>query len=451
MPQDFHDAVAFPNLAAKAVAMARLDYQQKMKDIFKDERALALKYYKGRAEDDYMSYITKNLRDQVPTPSNNVTKRIVDRTSLVYNEQPIRSLGEDYKGDYYKYTKGFNGKMQIAERRTNLLHLIAIKETWRNDQIERDIILDFEPFFGDDPLTPIAIAYPLTQKATVTDTTPETWIYWDAEGWIKYERGGKVVAMSEPNKPGYGVLPFAFAFEEMPESYFLDVSVDRELIFTNRVINVLTANMNANVIFRSHGQKFATGIHEETNLVGGQDVIITLPEGSTLGSVAPEDTIMSVKDAIDAVYRWCALNHHLNADFVEGTQEASGISLKERSKELTEDRKSDIPRWRDIEEKLYAIDREILRVEKGMKMPPVEDFRIDYEEDYIEESTEERRERWEWELAHNWKSEAQILMEADPDKYETEEDAQEAIDANKAKNGVSALSDALNAPVAPVV
>ena len=444
----FYDSVAFPDLAQIAVRRARLDYQQKMKDMFKDERALALRYYKGRAEDDYMDYITKGLRDQIPTPSNNITKRIIDRTSLVYNEPPIRSLGENYDASRYtQYLKTADEKMQIAERRTNLLHLIAMKVTWRNGQLERDIILDFEPFFGDDPLTPIAIAYPLTQKATVTDTTPETWIYWDEGGWIKYERGGKIVDRSEPGKPGYNILPFVFAFEEVPESYFLDVSVDRELIFTNRVVNVLTANMNANVIFRSHGQKFATGIVEETNLVGGQDVIITLPEGSTLGSVAPEDTIMSVKDAIDAIYGWCALNHHLSRDFVEGTQEASGISLKERSKELTEDRKGDIPRWRSVEEKLYAIDREVLRVEKGMSLPPTDDFHIDYEEDYIEESTEERRQRWEWELAHNWKSEAQILMESDPDKYETEEDAQAVIDANREANRPSTLANALAEPV----
>lgn len=454
MHLDFHDAVAFPNLAAKAVAMARLDFQQKMKDMFKDERALALKYYRGRAEDDYMSFLTTGLQDQIPTPSNNITKRIVDRTSLVYSEPPIRSLGEDFDmANYNKYTKGIDRKMQIAERRTNLLHLIAIKETWRNDRIERDIILDFEPFFGADPLTPIAIAYPLTQKSTVTDLTPETWIYWDKEGWIKYERGGKVIDMSEPGKPGYNVLPFIFAFEEVPESYFLDVSVDRELIFTNRVINVLTANMGANVIFRSHGQKFATGIHEETNLTGGQDVIITLPEGSTLGSVAPEDTIISVKDAIDALYKWCALNHHLNADFVEGTVLSSGVALAERARELTEDRKSDIPRWRDIEEQAYVIDREILRVEKGLNLPAPENFSINYEEDYIDESTEERRTRWDWELDHHFTTDAIILMEEDPDKFDSIEDAQAFIDDNRVVNvaGSAPVPTLANALVTPVV
>ena len=93
---DFHDKVAFPNLARKAVLASQLDHQQKMKDMFKDERALALRYYKGRAEDDYMSYITKELQDEIPTPSNNITKRIIDRTSLVYMKPPIRSLGEDF-------------------------------------------------------------------------------------------------------------------------------------------------------------------------------------------------------------------------------------------------------------------------------------------------------------------------------------------------------------------
>jgi hypothetical protein len=452
---DFYDAVAFPNLALRVIEMSKLDFQQKAKNGFRDERSLALKYYRGLAEDDYMSFITEDLRAQIPTPSNNITKRIIDRTSLVYMKPPIRSLGkEDDKkiAQYKKYTKGKDLKMQGAERKTNLLGMIAIKLTWRNSRIEYENIIDFEPFFGDDPMTPIAIAYPLSTKASVLDLTPVIWMYWDKDGWIKYEAGGKILEMSEPNKPGYGVLPFVFHFVDVPEGDFLDVSVDRELIFTNRVINVLQANANANVIFRSFGQKYATNIREDTVLTGGQDIILTLPEGSTLGSVAPEDTILSVKEAIKFIYQGCAVNHHLSAEFVEGTVLASGASLIERSRELTEDRKSDITRCRNVEEAIYVIEREILRVETGWQAPAAEFFSVDYEEEYIDESPEAKRARNDWELAHNWTTNAILLAESDPDKYPTPEDAQKAIDENRKANGLrGALSDALTQPVIPVI
>jgi len=445
---DFHDAVAFPNLARKAVLASQLDYQQKMKDMFKDERALALRYYKGRAEDDYMSYITKELQDEIPTPSNNITKRIIDRTSLVYNETPIRSLGEDYDMAKYKeLTKGKDVKLQIAERRTNLLGLIAVKLTWRDGKIEYENILDFEPFFDEDTLKPVAVTYPISAKSTVTDLEPERWIYWDKDGWIKYERGGKVLEMSEPGKPGYGILPFVFCFTEQPESYFLDISVDRELIFTNRVLNVLELNATANVIFRSHGQKWASGITEDTILTGGQDIIITLPEGASLGSTSPEDTIVSVGEAMNRIYKYTARNHHLPEDFVTGAVLSSAASIVERSKELTDVRRGDVVRWRDIEERMYPIEIEMFRVEAGIKLPKATEFSIDYEEDYIEEDAKVRRERWDWERERNWATNAQQLMEENPDRFETEEDAQAFIDENKQQNGGLALSNALAEPV----
>ena len=46
--------------------------------------------------------------------------------------------------------------MQRLERFTNLLDSCLVKVTFRNGLLDYDIIHDFEPMFGDDPMRPIA-------------------------------------------------------------------------------------------------------------------------------------------------------------------------------------------------------------------------------------------------------------------------------------------------------
>ena len=69
---------------------------------------------------------------------------------------------------------------------TNLLDGVLIKPTYRIKEdgswcIEYDIIMDYEPLFDHDPLKPYAIVYPIAQKASVLDSTPEQFVYWDRE------------------------------------------------------------------------------------------------------------------------------------------------------------------------------------------------------------------------------------------------------------------------------
>ena len=71
---------------------------------------------------------------------------------------PLREYSNANTPDFF-YQK--DHKLQRAERLCNLLECILIKPTWRNERMEYDIIRDWEPVFGDDPLNPTAIQYPL--------------------------------------------------------------------------------------------------------------------------------------------------------------------------------------------------------------------------------------------------------------------------------------------------
>ena len=107
------------------VELAKIDYQQSEKNTFRDNRQKALDYYNGRTE--YYTNQFFNFASPIPIANVNVTKRVIDRTSLVYMIEPKRVYTNPDILDM-QYMK--QEKMQRAERYVNLLDNILIKVTW---------------------------------------------------------------------------------------------------------------------------------------------------------------------------------------------------------------------------------------------------------------------------------------------------------------------------------
>ena len=70
------------------VLNAKYDAGQKRKNQWKKSRLDALEYYKGRSLPYTMDYFDASLFEKVPSANINVTKRIIDRVSLVYMKPP---------------------------------------------------------------------------------------------------------------------------------------------------------------------------------------------------------------------------------------------------------------------------------------------------------------------------------------------------------------------------
>ena len=222
-----------PNL--DIVLKAKYDAGQKRKNDWKRSRLDALEFYKGRSLPYTMNYFDSTLFDKVPASNVNVTKRIVDRVSLVYMKPPKRIYTKEDTPMLFHH-KDF--KLQRAERFCNLLDAVLIKPCFRyNDRgegrIEYDIIWDYEPIFGDDPLNPIAFTYPIASKDSVMDNSPELNVYWDKENTFTFDNNGKIYTdeynpdMINP----YGVLPFVECWSDgKPESSYLDTYASSDLI-----------------------------------------------------------------------------------------------------------------------------------------------------------------------------------------------------------------------------
>lgn len=456
--------MVIPDLAKKITNAAYFDYRNQQKKAWLNERKAAVDYYNGMTEQYTGKYYPDGFAQKTPFANINITRRVIDRISLVYMIPPLRIIGKEKapQSRYDEFTSHQKTKMQRAEAMSNLLGMVPLRIVWRYGWVDYDIIYDFEPIFGDDPMRPEAITFPVKTRDSVLITDPEIWAYWDTGGWFHYIKatGQKVPSINaigdakiEHENP-YKVLPFVWCYRDVPEKSFLDVSVAGDLIQSNLRINVFETDKGANIRFQSFGHEWITGVSQEDAALikVGPDEVTMLPDGAQMGMNTPPDTSISITEAIKNEYKLLARNYHLPEDFVGGsTQAESGVALKIRNQELNEDRKSDVERWRAVEEEKYQIERKIINVEGGVALP--EEFRVDFAESVSILTTQEKREKDEWELNRGIITVPEIMLRDDPDKYRDLNAAMEAYENNiSIKNKLEnkgeqngTLSDLLNA------
>lgn len=440
-----------PNVGKMLLTESRMDAQQNAKNQWRRNRLIARDYYNGNTEGYTENYFSNSLVSKIPISNVNITKRIIDRISLVYMKPPTREYSNE---NFPMLLHGKDFKMQRAERMTNLLEHVLIKPTWRHGVLDYDIIMDFEAQFDDDPLRPSSITYPLSIKASVMDDTPELHAYWDAENTFVYDANGKI--QDDPNNPDhinpYGVLPFVECFKNgRPEYSYIDTSPAMDIIATNLEVNVSETNSNANTMFQSFGYMYVNGSQvEKETLEVGQDKISFLGIDGTMSIVSPPNTVDALANSIEHSYKLLSQNYNLSVSFVEGTTAMSGVALKLRGQELQDSRISDVIRFKEIEQKLFDLESIILGVEANVNAGEL--LKVDYEESMEILSDEEQRAKWDWELSHGLIDVADILMQRDPDRYPDRETAQEYIDERQEKpveeeGQQGSLLEALTRPV----
>lgn len=411
-----------PNVGELVVKQSLMEAKNREKTAFRERRQRALDFYNGRSDEYTRKRFSDNLMKAIPVASVNVTKRIVDRISMVYMVQPKRVYSNEGIEDFFSE---LNQKMQRLERYTNLLDACMIKSTWRDGKIEYDIIHDYEPHFADDPMKPIAYTYPLSIKSEVLDQTPDLFAYWDVDNYFVYDSNGKV--MKDEDNPEhinfYGFLPFTECWRDgKPEYAYFDTEPLLDLIATNDLINVAETNKMANVHFQSFGYLWANGSQiDKDDMDVGQDEIMYLGVDGNLNVTSPPNSIPALSQSINDSYKMLALNYHLPASFVEGTSAESGVALRLRNQELQDERKSDISRWQDIEYARFEVDKGILAVE--MKLDAGELELVDFDETTDVLTGAEQREKWTFELAHGLIDKADILMQQNPDGFPDRESA----------------------------
>ena len=432
----------FDSIVSEAIRLSRIDDQQNEANAKRLERERSELYYDGRTKKETESFFDDTLIGQIVTANNNITRRIINRISGVYLNSPDRKTEAK---DYEELTRGKTTRFRRAERLTNLLKYIAIKVTIRDDKFDYDIIKDFEPIYGDDPLVPIGITFPIAVSSAVFDTADEIWETWTDVDFFRHVKGGDVIP--DPDNPEhvnpYGIIPIMFVHADgVPEGSFTDVDPCLDLIETNLSINVAETEKNANIRFQSFGYPWITGADSDEEILISQNAFTKLPLNAKMGIESPPDTIASVTEAIKFKYQYIATNYGLDSSFVEGNTQESGLSRQMRNLELTENRSGQLTTWRDVETKSYEIERVIAKVKLKKDWP--EEFSVDFHETELVLTEDEKRQDNEYNIEKGYTNAGEALFESDKDRFEDEKEALETVKLNLS------ITKGLETPLAPL-
>jgi len=413
--------------AEKAVKDALKNFKSNNIDSFFKDRNTAIDYYTYNNTKRFIKDKFKgSINQEIDLYTTKLTKRLIDRISLVYKKAPVREADDKYQ-DLIP-TK--NIKLKQMERIHNLVGTMAVRVKWNGMNLEYEPLLEFEPIFDNgDYLNPVAVVYSLKHPTgSRTQSQNEIFAYWSNDEHFLFDYQGRRIAPSEDNLDminPYGVMPFVFLHND-PIDEFWTTGEGFDIAEANKQIDQQLTQL-AFKLRMSDGILAAEGRVDANNIQIGLNKLTVLEDGR-MYSVNPSTNIQVCIEAIKDQLTLLSTNHHLSFDWgVNGNQ--SGVAIKLNNLELLEAREDDVDKYRTLEKQVYGIERAISEVEGNINLP--EDMFINFTEIDFPDPENERA-KWDWLFQHNLASPIDYLMSKDAELKK--EDAEEIITANKEMN-----------------
>ena len=408
------------NVIEESIRQLKWDNQARIFDV-RDE---ALDYYTYNNTAKYIDqYFSGTLQQEIPIYNVNLTKKLINRISLVYKNAPIRDIEND---NYFDLTTDKDWKLKNFERIHNLLGTLAVQVCWEDERIKYNPIINFVPIMDPyNPLKPIGITYPLNKSvADWRSTEEDLFVYWSETEHFMFDTSGKIIQVNDDNLNPYGILPFVFIQPtHMVDEFWNEGAMD--IALGNKQIDV-AMTMLQHHIRTAGGQYVIEGRVDANNIELGLNKVVVIDEGR-MNNISSNTSINDIKEGIQFQLKTIAFNNNLNFDFgLSGSK--SGVALRIENLELLEAREDEVEKWRRVEKELYKVEKQILLTESGINLP--EDISLDYAEiefpDY-----EKEREEWDWKFKHGLADKFDYLMAQDPDKFPDRDSAIEYLDERK--------------------
>ena len=422
----------------EAIAQSIAKFKFTQHDNMQNERDMSIDYYTYNNTEKYISdFFGGSLQREIPLYTTNLTKRLINRISLVYKDAPERIVEMD---DYVNLTCDKNADMKRFERLHNLIGTVALCVKWDGHEFKYVPIIDFEPILNpDNPLEVLGIIYPVPMTTgSAYQSQEEEYIYWDAEQHFRFNAMGKRISINDKDINPYGILPFIFAQpNHQIDEFWNEGSTD--ISTANQQIDI-AFTMLQHHIRSAGGQYVIEGMVDTSRIELGLNKVVVLDQG-VMNNVSSQTNITDIMEGIKFQLQNVAQNHHLSFDFgVSGNK--SGVALKIDNLELLEAREDDVEKFRKLEKQIYEIERVIAEVEGVARLP--EDFAIDFREVEFPDMDAEREE-WDWKFQHGIADVADYLMTKDPDKFPTREDAEKHLGERRlSANSVKKIGDTEN-------
>ncbi len=407
------------------LAIKKMEYQQKS-ELDGIKQTAVDHYYNSPIEmtKDIGEYFKSEVFQQIPPFPQKVVPRFARARMALYKKPPLRVIGADIDDKsnetYTKHTHQLDSKMREFAEMAWLLKESLLYSYWneKRKRLEYKIIPIFQEYYLDnDPINVWGYSYEIGKDAKGN----RLWSFFsEQDHFIFNNNGDKFAPTDNPEMINpYGVLPFTKASNTSGAFDVVNASIQMGIGMTQLALG---GRFNLGLLWTD-------GEFDQKNPVDWSGTsMLEVPRDSQLGSVTRGGSLTENIESIKAFANMTAENNQLRIKWGADTQDISGKALMILEIENLDSRESDISIWEENESERFIVDRAILD-KHGVSLS--EEYRVDFEEVSFPQTQEEKQMGWDWKLLHGHITDAQILMEQDPDRFESEEDAQTFIDTNR--------------------
>ncbi len=415
----------------------------------RDNTNKLLDFYEGRMlRPEYL----KNFGFQdmkMPLMGLRLTKKIIDKISLLYKTAPKREFTKDNDGytDFLASNTGrmFNLSMKTAERYKNLLEAVLYMPLFTNNGFRPYIFTEWIPWFSkSDSLYPVAYSIPLSTDKLEKGSDKvkeEVWLFVSEEDWFLHDANGGN-KRADPSFKGasdmkhhLGIMPIAELRIELPVTgYWPEGQI--ELASANQSIN-----MAANDIFGlMHYNLFPeiamsgispaeaglqrnaqTGLYFGTIGTGFNKRHIASSPDFHMEAISHNLALDQAVNTIEKLTQMVGQTYNVNLKFEMSGSPASGFALLVENIDLLEAREDSIDTATIAEQHIYNIleaqSSKFSEIE--FKLAPLSKdnvLTVDYREGIdFPVNQKEEIERWQFEFEWNASSILDYMRSNDPE------------------------------------
>jgi hypothetical protein len=398
----------------------------------------------------------------------NITKKIIDRVSMVYKYPPERELvnqeGEPIEkaSEYQRwinYVSTFDNVIGEAEKQKNLFHKVLHRTHYNPVRQEWKFLIEWDyraHFVGDDPLNPVGYSVPLVipnenlKREHRVDHTEQVYLYYDDDRYFYYNTKGEWWTYfidddgNEHDNNGkniYGVSPFNELYKGVP-IYQYDTIGALDLITANQSINQNLNNLNMALHYQGFGVIWDnSGLDQGagTEILVGPTRQVHVPQDVTINNLDLNPKILEMIDAIKFQVQAIANIYNLNVNWHQEATPVSGFSLIVQNMDYIEQRQKDVDEAKLQEKNIFRTVKAIQKYhKKDLKkdepiIPQDSYLSIDFTELDLPINQAEAREQEKYEIELNLISVLDAIKSRNPDMDDVA--AKQKLLDNKKDNG----------------
>jgi hypothetical protein len=422
----------------------RIELRDKMLDFYQDNQQSKASYFAqyGFAE-----------KRMLPFMSSRLTKRVIDKRSLVYKKQPTRVLldqsGNPIKDDGFNAFTSDNPAFQVmlkqAERHKNLLNNLLFRWTWNEERGFLWYIEDkYEPIFSaDNEIYPIGYKIPMPPQANGKKVSDPIFLCISDDEYFFINKAG--VVSYDPAFPDginpYGRMPIVDY--STPDIDFYWTTGAKSLVEVNQNLILAIYAALHGIRFQSFSQlwskirnteKLPKNDKGQPQLKVGHTEVIQLEKDDEIGAINFSPSLVETMEFIE---RWLNIelaNWGMKANFRESGNPMSGFALVVSNLDLLEAREDDLDHYRPLEQDHLAILREMSRVHglSEYEIPEGASLETEFVKPEFPKSIDEVSREREEDLKYNLSTPIDWLMQRFPGM--TRAEAEKKIEENRDVN-----------------